>query len=143
MNGPTSLTDLQARVEALELALHAVVRHFRLMPTVDAAAASRRQPERDAVPLSTASAFPSWGLKRPRRSDALSWPIYLVLKVAHENGKRRPTAIDVLEAFGRNRPPEVLEVMAGEVKFLSLSGEIKTASLAAIRGRINRMTEWQ
>ncbi|NVO06926.1 MAG: hypothetical protein HXX19_13815 [Rhodoferax sp.] len=49
----------------------------------------------------------------------------------------------MLEAFGNHRPPEVCEVMANEIKFITNKGNIKLASLAAIRGRIHRMTTIQ
>ena len=82
----------------------------------------------------------NWRLTRPRRSDALTWPIYVVLEAAFKTGRSRPTAIDVLAAFGMCKPPEVIELLSSELKYQTNDGAIRIANLAAIRGRIHRMT---
>jgi hypothetical protein len=55
-------------------------------------------------------------------------------------GGNLPTARDVLETWQRQRPLEVLEVTAEEVKFYDSKGDVHTADMRAITKAIGRMT---
>lgn len=124
------LIELQRQVSELNRTVAALVHHL------SAAVGLLQSPgSQDQGCLAS-----SWDLRQPRRNDALSYPIFLVLKDAHQRGLPKPTAMGVMNAFGVKRPPEVVEIMPREVKYLSLSGDLKSAGLDDIRSRIYRMT---
>lgn len=128
--GAPDLIELQRQVSELSRTVAALVHHL------SAAVGLLQSPG----PQDLACLAPSWGLRQPMRNDALSWPIFLVLQDAHQRGQSKPTAMAVLQAFGAKRPPEIVEIMPREVKYLSLSGDLKSAGLDDIRSRIYRMT---
>jgi hypothetical protein len=82
----------------------------------------------------------AWTLAKPQRFPGYSRPLYELLRRAHVAGANRPTARDVLDAWQRQRPTEVLEVTADEVKFYDNGGNIHTADTRAITKAIGRMT---
>jgi len=125
-----SLLELQQQVSELSRTVAVLVHHL-------SAAVSLLQPCRmqDGEHIEAA-----WCVRQPKRNDALSWPIFLVLKDANHRGLPKPTAMDVMKSWGKKCPPEIVEIMPREVKYYSLSGELKSADLEDIRGRIYRMT---
>ena len=83
---------------------------------------------------------PGWSLTKPERYQGYGKPMYDLLKAAHIAVQPRPKARDVLDAWKKNPPPDVTEVMADGIKYLDANGNTKTADLDAIRATINRMT---
>jgi hypothetical protein len=126
---PTIL-ELQQQVSELSRTMAVLIQHL-------SAAVSLLQPQ-GAPDIDLPEA--TWNIRQPKRNDALSWPIFLVLKDAHRRGQPKPTAMGVMESFGKKCPPEVIEIMPREVKYYSLTGELKSAGLPEIRSRIYRMT---
>lgn len=92
-------------------------------------------PETQAVPASG----PGWSLKKPRRFQGYSKPLYDLLKADHAAGLPRPTAHDVLDAFRKKKPHGIGEVMPDGLKYDGGVGG-KIAGLSAIRKSIDRLT---
>lgn len=87
-----------------------------------------------AVPVHTTA--PAWSLiDSLTRSPGYRWPLYQVLKAAHDAGKPCPKAREVLAAWKLNKPPE-LEVMTDGVKYSDGVGNPKEADLKAIQQAI-------
>lgn len=83
-----------------------------------------------------------WCLLEPERDDGLQAPLYETLKRAKEEGRRRPTAKQVINEWMKSKPPQVIEVLPDEVKFIDSSPTGQgTADLEALRKRIGRMTD--
>ena len=76
--------------------------------------------------------------REPSKDDGLTVPVYLAVKAAHNAGRRRPTARELLNLWRHDKPPEVFEVMPGEVKFWDSRGDLKTVNIEALQGRIKR-----
>ncbi len=93
-----------------------------------------------AAPSPVLAVVPEWSLTEPERYQGYGKPMYDLLKAAHIAFQPRPKARDVLDAWKKNPPLEVTEVMADGIKYLDANGNTKTADLDAIRATINRMT---
>ena len=122
--------DTKYPVEAASCA--ATVATPYLLPSIVAAIA----PE----PVKAASDGPVWRLTEPKRYQGYGKPLYDLLKATHIAGQPRPKPRDVLDAWKKNRPTEVTEVMADGIKYLDSKGNTKFADLNAIRKAIGRMT---
>lgn len=83
---------------------------------------------------------PGWTLNKPKRYQGYGKPLYDVLKAAHAAGLPRPTAIDVLDAFAKNRPLGILGVTHDSMDYQNGNGIKVTADLDAIRAAIGRLT---
>ena len=123
--------DTKYPMEAASCA--ATVATPNLLPSIVAAIA----PE----PVKAASDGPVWRLTEPKRYQGYGKPLYDLLKATHIAGQPRPKPRDVLDAWKKNRPPEVTEVMVDGIKYYDANGNTKTADLGAIRAAINRMTQ--
>jgi hypothetical protein len=83
----------------------------------------------------------SWSLTKPRRFQGYTEPLYLLLEAAQLAGQPRPTARDVLQAFGANQPSQIAKVTGGEsLDYYLTKGGTKTANLKAITAAITGMT---
>jgi hypothetical protein len=97
----------------------------------------------DAEPFRkpTETVFPAWQVTRNEREDNFTRPLYLFLSGALSEGKQRPTARCVLDAWREKKPPKIFEVMADELKYLDTNDKLKALSLKAINAAIGRMTK--
>lgn len=95
----------------------------------------------DAV--SRVSEAPAWKVRKPQRANGYNWPIYRLLADAHREGKPCPKARDVMETWRTEKPAEIVEVLANELKYYDSNGTLKMASVDAIRKVIARMTSYQ
>jgi|GEM_PF-6340740 len=92
-------------------------------------------------PVKAASDGPVWHLTEPKRYQGYGKPLYDLLKAAHIARQPCPKARDVLDAWKKNPPFGVTEVMVDGIKYYDANGNTKTADLGAIRAAINRMTQ--
>lgn len=94
------------------------------------------------APDATASAGTAeWTVVKPKRYRGYIVPLYRLLVDAHREGKPRPTARDVVEAWRVEKPADIAKVMPNEIDYYDAEGgTTKTADLEAIRKAINRMT---
>lgn len=99
-------------------------------------------PESPEAPMAAAPRL-KWPLKKPTRDDGLATPIFRLLKAAQQNNLAKPTASDLLEAFRRERPPEIVRVLADGCDFFDRRGREASADLESIRKRIAFMTAAQ
>lgn len=122
--------------EAIERRLQYARDMAKMQPPPEPAA----QPEAVLMPSPAAPAVAeSWHIKEPERFHGYILELYRVLKAAHDAGKPRPTARDVLDSWTASKPPNILEVMTDEFKYLDSSGSTKTVGLKALRKAIDRM----
>jgi hypothetical protein len=86
-----------------------------------------------------------WPLKdRVMRDDGLSTPVHEALKAAHQAGKPRPTAREVLAYFdGPNRPKTIVRVLADGCDYFGRHGNEQSADLKKISKRIVELTTRQ
>lgn len=99
------------------------------------------QPEAVFMPSpAVPAAAESWHIKQPERTHGYNLELYRVLKAAHDAGKPRPNARDVLDSWAASKPPNILEVMTDEFKCLDSSGKLKLTSIEALKKAIVRMT---
>lgn len=96
------------------------------------------QPE--AVLMPSPAVTESWPLEYPAKIYGYTLELYRVLKAAHDAGKPRPTARDVLDSWAASKPPNILEVMTDEFKYQDSNGDVKPTSIKALRTAIGRMT---
>lgn len=83
-----------------------------------------------------------WDLFEPERDDGLQAALYATLKRAKEARRARPTARQVIGEWLIERPPQVIEVLPDEVKFIDSSPTGQgSANLEALRKRIGRLTK--
>lgn len=82
-----------------------------------------------------------WTLRQPQRYGPYAAPLYRVLTAAREAQKPCPKARDVLEVWREALPPEIAQVLPGEVHYYDANGNVKTANLAAIQKAIDRLTK--
>lgn len=82
----------------------------------------------------------SWSLIEPVRPDALRVMIFVVLSARHRDGKPIPGPLEMMAAIKQEYPGECLELTPGELKYYDKEGNIKTATPATIRKRIDRLT---
>lgn len=128
-NAKTSVTGVAA--EAASCA--ATVATPTLLPSIVAVIT----PE----PVKATGAGPGWHLTEPKRYQGYGKPLYDLLKAAHIARQPCPKARDVLDAWKKNPPFGVTEVMVDGIKYYDAKGNTKTADLDAIRAAINRMTQ--
>lgn len=95
-----------------------------------------------AAPKAAKAQAPDWEVKKPKRFQGYTEPLYNLLKDAQAQGKPKPTAHDVLAIFAANQPPQVAKVLPGEGLdyYVEVFRSTKHASLKAIRAAIARMT---
>lgn len=88
----------------------------------------------------SATNLPSWNVKRPTRFHGYTSPLYRLIAAAHREGKPRPTARDVVEAWRTEMPHEIAKVLPDGFDYYDAKGDTKGANLEAIRKAINRLT---
>ena len=94
-----------------------------------------------AAPVAdSASNAPAWTVTKPQRYSRYAAPLHRFLAAAHREGKPRPTARDVLEAWRSERPAGIAKVLADGFDYFDANGDEKAADLEAIRKAIGRMT---
>lgn len=94
-----------------------------------------------AAPVAdSASNAPAWTVTKPQRYSGYAAPLHRFLAAAHHEGKPRPTARDVLEAWRSERPAGIAKVLADGFDYFDANGDEKAADLEAIRKAIGRMT---
>jgi hypothetical protein len=81
-----------------------------------------------------------WTLTKPQRFQGYGKPLYDLLKKAYDDGLKKPTARDVIDAWRVARPLDVTEISDAGLKYLDANGNTKPADLDAIRNSIKRMT---
>lgn len=91
------------------------------------------------VPESASNAH-AWTVTKPQRYRGYSMPLYRLLVAAHREGKPRPTARDVVEAWRTDTPPEIAKILSDGFDYYDAKGDTTTADLEAIRNAIGRMT---
>ncbi len=82
----------------------------------------------------------AWIVIKPQRDREYSMPLYRLLLVAHREGKPRPTARQVVDAWRMDMPPEIAKMLPDGFDYYDAKGNTKTAELEGIRKRIGRMT---
>lgn len=82
----------------------------------------------------------AWTVRRPQRFRGYGEPLYLLLAAAYREGRPRPTARDVLEAWRNNKPAALAKVLQDGFDYYDAGGDTKPANLEAIRKAIGRMT---
>lgn len=80
-----------------------------------------------------------WRLVSPERYRGYRKPLYDFLKAALDEGRSCPKARDVLDCWAKNKPLDVDEVLADEIKYRDAKGNIKTADLKAIQQAIKNL----
>lgn len=80
-------------------------------------------------------------MTKPKRFHGYAAPLYQLLTAVHRDGKPRPTARDVLEAWRTEKPCEIDKVLTDGFDYYDANGNTKFATLEAIRKAIGRMTE--
>ena len=92
-----------------------------------------------AAPVAdSASNAPAWTVTKPKRYSGYAAPLHRFLAAAHREGKPRPTARDVLEAWRSERPAGIAKVLADGFDYFDANGDEKAADLEAIRKAIER-----
>ena len=103
--------------------------------------AKQAEPQAAApVVADSASNAPAWTVTKPQRYSGYAAPLHRFLAAAHREGKPRPTARDVLEAWRSERPAGIAKVLADGFDYFDANGDEKAADLEAIRKAIGRMT---
>lgn len=92
------------------------------------------------APVVAGSDAPAWTVNKPQRYSGYAAPLHRFLAAAHREGKPRPTARDVLEAWRSERPAGIAKVLADGFDYFDANGDEKTADLEAIRKAMGRMT---
>lgn len=119
-------------------------------PVAQAAPASEQTPPPELVqaapaepvlPPEPARKSPGWTLTKPKKLQGINMPVYKVLLAAHQAGRARPTARDVLDEFGKKMPAEVAKVLPDGLDYYDSKGGTKGIDLDAIRNCIGRMAK--
>lgn len=100
-------------------------------------APAAQQPEQ--VPAT--SRRDGWPLHKPQRFQGYVVPLYHLLRASHTDGKSRPSARDVLEAWRVSPPAEVAMMLPGSFDCYDRQGDTKPVSLKALQKAIDRMTK--
>ena len=100
-----------------------------------------KQPETLRVLAVGSDAGEAWTVRKPQRFKGYSVPLFRLLAAAHQEGKPRPTARDVLEVWRLRVPAEIAKVLPDGIDYYDANGDTKTAGLEAIRKVIGRMTD--
>lgn len=100
-------------------------------------------PASAAVPLAVTAgtATPAWSLSAPKRYQGYRRPLYVILKAAHVANRPCPTAREVLDAFKKAKPDEVISVMPDGMNYYDANGNSKSATLDSIAKAISRLTK--
>ena len=107
------------------------------------AATKQNQPEAAAPAPMVAdneSMAREWTVTKPQRYHGYTAPLYRLLAAAHREGKSRPTARDVVEAWRTDKPSEIAKVLPDGFDYYDAKGNEKPADLDAVRAAIGRMT---
>lgn len=83
---------------------------------------------------------PDWHVFEPKRDRGYNWPLYRFLAKAHEEGRSRPRARDVVESWLGNKPPEIAKVLSDGFDYYDRKGNAMPASMAALQKSIDRLT---
>jgi hypothetical protein len=95
-------------------------------------------PESDHVLTSEGT---SWFLKpKVIRDEGLTGVVYEVLKKAHQAGKPKPNARQVLDSFRLAKPSGIVRVLEDGCDYSGANGDEKSADLRKIRARILELT---
>ena len=88
----------------------------------------------------TAAPIPAWSIKKPMRYLGYTAPLHAQLNAAYREGRSRPTAHEVLEAWRINKPDEIVQALTDGFNYYDSEGNTKAVDLAALRAAINRAT---
>ncbi|MDD2535387.1 MAG: hypothetical protein PHW78_02300 [Macromonas bipunctata] len=99
-----------------------------------------QEPPPPAPEESPAPAAPAWPITKPQRYKGYSAPLHRLLAAAHRDGKPRPTAREVVEAWHTDKPAEIAKMLTDGFDYYDAKGNTKPADLDAIRKAIERMT---
>lgn len=91
-------------------------------------------------PAAEQAQAPIWHLATPDRFPGYRLALYRLLKAAHDAGKPRPTAREVLDAWKLNRPEDVASVWSRGITYRTGTGATKTADTKAIQAAIENLT---
>lgn len=69
--------------------------------------AGEGKPAAASVVVGSTSNVAEWTVRRPQRFGGYTLPLHRFLAAAHQDGKPRPTARDVLEAWRNSTPPKL------------------------------------
>ncbi len=105
---------------------------------IEAHQKTKDSPQARPAPASAPEAS-GWVVHKPERLYGYSVPLYLFLAKAHREGKPRPTARDVVEAWRQEPPAEIAQVLPDSVDYYDSKGNTKAADLDAIGKAIARM----
>ena len=92
------------------------------------------------VGAESASNASAWIATKPQRYSGYTAPLHRLIAAAHREGRPRPTARDVVEAWRINAPAEIAKMLPDGFDYYDAKGDTKTANLEAIRKAIGRMT---
>lgn len=122
--------------------LHQVVTHYNeeKRPSRFVDGLQERMPQEAVESAITRLNDHDWTVKKPGRYQGYGRPLFEFLKSEKAVGRQLPTPRDVLDAFKRISPPEVIEVLGDGMKYYDGNGNSKVADLNAIRKAIQRMT---
>lgn len=118
------------------------VRDLDLVNSADLETWLKPKPKQAPQETPPTEAAPDWCPIKPKRQDDLSAAIYKALKAAHECGKPRPKARELLDQWQSALPAGIEKVLTDGVDYLDGKGQPgKTADLKAIKKRIERMSQ--
>lgn len=81
-----------------------------------------------------------WTLRQLKRQNALGNMIYRALKEERDAGRPVPKARDLIEIIEKKKYSEFVGLLDAEIKYFDSNGNIKTANLNSVAGRIKRIT---
>ncbi len=87
------------------------------------------------------AAEPAWSVNKNKRFTGYNVPLHALLIAAHREGRPRPKAHDVLEAWRICLPPEIAKVLPDGFDYYNNTGNTNNADIPAIREAIRRMTK--
>lgn len=82
-----------------------------------------------------------WPLHKPERFQGYIVPLYRLLRASHTDGKSKPSARDVLEAWRDNQPAEIAKMLPDGFDYYDRQGNTKPVSLQVLQKAIDRMTK--
>lgn len=82
----------------------------------------------------------AWNLRRPNRMDTLQAMIYRVIKTAHDAGRPRPRARELMDEIAAAKPSDFIQIIGGDLEYYDSGGNSKIATAQAIEKRIDRIT---
>jgi hypothetical protein len=129
--GVVMIADLQAFASGLGLSV---------VVEAPEQAAPAQSPAEPAPVVAESSNAPAWTVRKPQRYKGYAAPLYRLLSTVHREGKPRPSARDLVEAWRINRPAEIAQVLPDGFDYYDAKGNIQPADLESIRKAIKRMT---